>query len=97
MNTHTHTPSKIHVTGVTRVTTFAKHPDSLAFTAVTHLRDLPYTRCNAALVCNARISPPLLRANVRRSWLQRDSRWFRLQYAGRGIEHYTMPEILGDD
>lgn len=91
-----HSPSKIHVTSVTRVTTFAEHPDSLAFIAVTRLRDLPYTRCNAALVCNARLSPPLLRANVRRAWLQHDSRWLRLQNGGRGIERYTLRD-LGDD
>lgn len=91
-----HSPSKIHVTSVTRVTPHAKRPDSLAFTAVTRLRDLPYTRCNAALACNARLSPRLLRANVRYEWLLRDSRWLRLQNGGRGIERYTLRD-LGDD
>lgn len=91
-----HSPSKIHVTSVTRVTPHAKRPDSLASAPVTRLRYFRYTSCNAALTCNARLSLPLLRANVRRAWLQRDSRWLRLQNGGRGIERYTLRD-LGDD
>lgn len=89
-------PSKIHVTRVTRVTTFAKYPSLLAVVAVTRLRDFLYTPCNAAQTCNARLSPWLLRAGIRRPVLLRKSRWFRLQNSGRGIERYTLSAI-GDD
>ena len=91
-----HPPSKSHVTCVTRVTTLAKHPVSLAFPPVTRLSDFTYTPCNASLACNAKLSPRLLRAGVRRPWLKRDSRWLRQENAGRGIERYTLGN-LGDD
>lgn len=97
MRSLTHSPSKIGVTGVTRVTTLAKHPTSLAFTAVTRLRDCPYTSCNSYLTCNARLSPRLLWADVRYAWLARECRWLRLQNEGRGIESYTMLERCVDD
>jgi len=89
-------PSKIHVTGVTRVTTPAKHPVSLAFPPVTRLSDFTYTPCNASLACNAQLNPRLLRASVRRARLKRDSRWLRQQNAGRGIVRYMLGD-LGDD
>lgn len=91
-----HPSSKIHVTGVTRVTTSAKRPNSLAFPPVTRLSDFTYTPCNASLACNAKLSPRLLRAGVRRAWLKRDSRWLCQQNPGRGIERYALGD-LGDD
>lgn len=97
MSTYIHIPSKIRVTGVTRVTTCGERPNSLAPTPVTRLRVFSYTRCNAVQTCNAKKSPRLLRADVRRTLIQRDSRWLRLQNAGRGIGRYTLPETLGDD
>lgn len=97
MSAYIHTPSKIRVTGVTRVTLYAKRPNSLAPTPVTRLRFFSYTRCNAVQTCNTKKIPRLLRADVRRTLIQRDSRWLRLQNAGRGIGRYTWPETLGDD
>jgi hypothetical protein len=96
MSASIHPSSEIHVTGVTRVTTFAKCPYSLACPLVTHLSDFTYTPCNASLACNAKLSPRLLRAGARRPWLKRDSRWLRQQNAGRGIARYTLGN-LGDD
>lgn len=90
------THSKIRVTGVTRVTFYAKRPNSLAFEPVTRLRDCLDTPCNAALVCNAKLSPRLLQATVQGALLQPNSRWLRLQNEGRGIERYTLRD-LGDD
>lgn len=96
MSTSIQPPSKIHVTGVTRVAAFAKHPESLAFAAVTRLRHFPYTRCNAAQMCNARPNPRLLRAELRLTLQKHDSRWLRPQNAGRGIARYTLRTIGND-
>lgn len=57
MNALIHTTSKIHVTSVTRVTVPAKHPDSLALNPVTLQHAIPYTQCNARLLCNATTGP----------------------------------------
>lgn len=57
MNALIHTTFKIRVTGVTRVTVPAKHPDSLAFNPVTLQHAIPYTRCNARRLCNATTGP----------------------------------------
>jgi len=92
-----HPSSKSGVTRVTRVTQLTKRLNSLAFFPVTRSCDIQHSPCNADLLCNARTSPHLLQADVRRSRLKRDSRWLRLQNIGRGIEHYTMLEILSDD
>lgn len=64
MREHTQRPSKTGVTGVTRVTSIAKGPVSLASTPVTQLNDIAYTRCNAAHACNAKVSAQVLRAGV---------------------------------
>lgn len=96
MSTHYHTPFKIDVTDVTRVTTLAKHPVLLALVSVTRLRNHPNTFCYAALMCNEAIAPRPLRAAVSRAWSQRDSRWFCLRLTGRGIESCTTSEMLGD-
>jgi hypothetical protein len=92
-----HPSSKSGVTRVTRVTPLTNLLNLLDFFSVTRSRYIQYPPCNAALLCNARTSPHLLPANVRRSRLKRDSRWLCLQNTGRGIEHYTMLEILSDD
>lgn len=92
-----HPSSKSGVSRVTRVTPLTNRLNSLAFFPVTRSCYIQYSPCNAALLCNARTSSHLLPANARRSLLKRDSRWFCLQNAGRGIEHYTMLEILSDD
>lgn len=97
MSAYIHIPFKIRVTGVTRVTTCGERPNSLAPPLVTRLRVFSYTRCNAAQTCNAKKSPRLLRADVRRTLIQRDSGWLRLQNTGRGIGRYTLLETLGDD
>lgn len=57
MSTYIRTSSKSGVTGVTRVTTYAKRPNSLAFTPVTRMLSSPYSRCNSAKTCNAKPSP----------------------------------------
>lgn len=67
MNASIHTTLKIHVTSVTRVTSSAKRPDSLAFNPVTLQHAIPYTRCNAHRLCNATSS--LLPAAGRHSHL----------------------------
>jgi hypothetical protein len=90
MSTSIHPPSKIHVTGVTRVTVFANRQDSLALASVTRLHDFPYTRRNAALRCNAGTSPSLAAGHCSAFWLECKSRWLRLQDAGRGIVRYTL-------
>jgi hypothetical protein len=54
MSTYIRTSSKSGVTGVTRVTTYAKRPNSLAFKSVTRMRGAPYSRCNSAKKCNAK-------------------------------------------
>jgi len=92
-----HPPSKSRVTRVTGVTLATNPLNSLALSRVTRLSDSPYTPCNAVQTCNAKKSPRLLRADVRRTLIQRDSRWLRLQNAGRGIGRYTLPETLGYD
>jgi hypothetical protein len=92
-----HPSSKSGVTRVTRVTHLTNQLNLLAFFHVTRSCYIQYSPCNAALLCNARTSPHLLQANVRRSRLKRDSRWLCLQNAGRGIERYTMQEIPSDD
>lgn len=92
-----HPSSKSGVTRVTRVTHLTNPLNSLAFFPVTRSCDIQYSPCNAALLCNARTSPHLLQAEVRRSRLKRDSRWLCLQNAGRGIERYTMREMLNND
>lgn len=92
-----HPLSKSGVTGVTGVTLDTKQLNLLAFSLVTRLSGSPYTPCNAAATCNAKVSPHLLRADVRHVRLKREFRWLRLQVAGRGIERYTMFEILEDD
>ena len=56
MRAHTEPPSKIGVTGVTRVTPITKSPVSLAFTPVTQLSGIAYIGCNAARACNAKVS-----------------------------------------
>lgn len=89
-------PTKIHVTGVARVTTFAKHLSSLAFTPVTRLCNYPYTLCDAGLLCNAQLNLRSLLADARGMWSQSDSRWLRLQNVGRGIECYAK-RAIGDD
>lgn len=58
MSTYIRTSSKSGVTGVTRVTTYAKRPNSLAFKSVTRMRGAPYSRCNSTQTCNAKTSPP---------------------------------------
>lgn len=97
MRAHTQPPSKIGVTGVTRVTPITKSPFSLAFTPVTHLRDIAYMRCNAAQACNAKVSPQALRADAFRPSLPSDLRWLRLSSAGRGTLGDTGPETRGND
>jgi len=97
MRAHTQTPSKIGVTGVTRVTPLTKGPVSLAFTPVTQLRDTAYIRCNAAQACNAKVSAQALRADAFRPSLPSNLRWLRLSSAGRGTLGYTEPETLGND
>lgn len=92
-----HPPFKIRVTGVTRVTAYAKRPNSLVLTPVTRLRGCSYTRCNAAQTCNARTSSRPLRADARRTRLQRVFRWLRSQNIGRGIKRYTMREMPNND
>lgn len=57
MSASIRTTVKIHVTGVTRVTVPAKHPDSLAFNPVTLQHAVPYIRCNARRLCNAATNP----------------------------------------
>lgn len=57
MNVRFHILPKIGVTGVTHVTTYAKRPNSLAFTPVTRMLGSPYSRCNSAQTCNAKPSP----------------------------------------
>jgi hypothetical protein len=92
-----HPSSKSGVTRVTRVTQLTNLLNSFVFFPVTRSSDIQYSPCNAALLCNARTSPHLRQADVQRSRLKRDSRWLRLQNTGRGIEHYTMLEVLSDD
>jgi hypothetical protein len=87
MSRHARTPFKVHVTGVTRVTTLAKLPDSLAFQPVTLMNDFPYTSCDAAQGCNARAIPHSLQADLGLGVC----RWRRLHDTGRGIE----PNALG--
>ena len=88
--------SKTHVTGVTRLTTFAKHLNSLAFTPVTQLSNYLYTLCDTALMCNAQLKLRSLLADTRGMWSQSDPRGLRLQNAGRGIECYAN-RAIGDD
>ena len=57
MSTYIRTSSKSGVTGVTRVTTYAKRPKLLALTPVTRMLGSPYSRCNSAQTCNAKASP----------------------------------------
>ena len=97
MSAYIHIPSKIRVTGVARVTTYCERPNSLALMPVTRFRGCSYTRCNAAKTCNARTSPRPLRADARRTRLQRGFRWLRSQNIGRGIKRYTMREMLNND
>lgn len=96
MNSPIQPPFEIHVTGVTRVTTVAKHPNSLAFTSVTRLSNYPYTSCDAARTCNAQLILNSLLADARHVWSQSGSRWLRLQNIGRGIERHTL-RAIGDD
>lgn len=67
MSAYIRIPSKSRVTGVTRVTTYAKRPNSLALTPVTRWHGWFYTRCNAAQMCNAKTPPHPLMAEVRRA------------------------------
>lgn len=97
MRAHTQPPSKIGVTGVTRVTPVTKSPVSLAFTPVTQLRDVPYIRCNAAQACNAKVSAQALQADAFRPSQPSDLRWLRLSSAGRGTLGYMGSETLGND
>ena len=86
MTTHIHILFKIHVTGVTRVTTLAKRPDSLVFEPVTLIGDSPYTSCDIDQTCNARATPHLRRADVGLGVC----RWRRLHDTGRGIERNAL-------
>lgn len=86
MTTHIHTPFKIHVTGVTRVTTLAKRPDSLIFKTVTLMGDSPYTSCDIDQTCNAKATRYSLRADVESGVC----RWRRLHDTGRGIERNAL-------
>lgn len=95
MSTYYHTPLKIHVTGVTRVTNLARRLFSLAFTPVTRPRKHPYTACDTASMCNASIPPNSLRVDVKRAWSSSDPRWLHLRHTGRGIKRDTTPETLG--
>lgn len=54
MSAPIHTPFKIHVTGVTRVTPLAKLPNSLGFSLVTRISSFTYTARNAGETCNRR-------------------------------------------
>ena len=92
-----HPPSKSRVTRVTGVTLATNPLNLLALSCVTRLSVSLYTSCNAAATCNAKVSPPLLRAAVRSQRLKREFRWLRVQVVGRGIERYTMFETLEDD
>lgn len=85
MTPHMHTPLKIHVTGVTRVTTFGKRPNSLTLTPVTLMSDFPYTFFDADQTCNARATPYLLLADLGLGV----RRWIRLHDTGRGTETNT--------
>jgi hypothetical protein len=67
MSAYIRTPFKSGVTGVTRVTTYAKRPNSLTFTSVTRMRGYPFTRCNAAPRCNVKTSPRPLWADIQRA------------------------------
>ena len=60
-----HPSTKSGVTRVTRVTTFAKRLNLLAFCPVTRSRYIQYSPCNADLLCNARTRPRLLQAGAR--------------------------------
>ncbi|CAI8820840.1 hypothetical protein EMIT0357P_11237 [Pseudomonas marginalis] len=82
MRAHIQPPSKTGVTGVTSVTPFTKRPVSLAFTPVTQLSDIAYTRCNAAHACNAKVSIQELWAGLSRSCLPSEFRWLRLSMRG---------------
>lgn len=96
MSTYLRTSSKSGVTGVTRVTTYAKRPNSLAFTSVTRMRDYPYFRCNSTQTCNARTSP----RHAAGSCLPRTGRGVSLVIIaniGRGIGAHTMREPLTND
>jgi hypothetical protein len=90
-------PSKSGVTRVTRVTLFAKRPDSLAFTPVTQFSSLTYIRCNAAPACNAKVSTRLLRASGLSLSLQTGFRWLLALNTGRGTPRYTVPETAAND
>lgn|SRR5450830_1448474 len=94
MNTPIQPPSKIHVTGVTRVTTAYNLLNLLIFSLVTRLSSLPYTPCNAAQRCNAKANPYLLRADLLRKRPLSVCRWIRLQNTGRGIEPNAMDQSL---
>jgi len=91
MTLHIPSPLQIHVTGVTRVTTFAKRPDPLGFPSVTLMSNFPYTSCDAAQRCNARATPRLLRADLGCNRPRGVYRWKRLHDTGRGIE----PNVTG--
>lgn len=97
MRAHTLPLSEIGETGVTRVTTLAKHSVLLAFSPVTCLSAMAYIRCNVALACNTEPRTRLLWATVPRRYWQLDGRWLHAPDIGRGTGLNIMPEALGDD
>lgn len=67
MRAHIQPPSKIGVTGVTRVTPLAKRLNSLALPPVTHICDFRNTACNADGMCNRRQTIVALLASTSRA------------------------------
>lgn len=96
MRVHTQPLSKTGVTRVTRVTSLAKRPASLAFTTVTHLSEIAFHRCNADHTCNSKAGARVLQVKVRFAPLKHDYRWLRSEYSGRGTVRYTL-RAMGND
>lgn len=96
MRARNRAPSKTGVTRVTRVTPSAKHPDSLAFVAVTHSSGMAFHRCNVDQTCNAKTSTGLLPANVLFASREYVHRCLSPNHLGRGIERYTLGAVVND-